>query len=77
MLMAKREMRTLVVDETVGAQTVWRLLGTLPALLKGSNIGCFLNISWKGGRIGASFFLLELLPIVCLFIFFVTVVDNC
>jgi hypothetical protein len=73
--MAEEEMHTLIVDKTVGALEIWHLLGTLPVLLKDSNIGHFLNVSWKGGRITA-FFLLELLRIVCLFIFFVTVVDN-
>jgi hypothetical protein len=63
MLMAEGEMHTLVVDKTVGAQAIWHLLGTLPVLLKDSNIGRFLDISGKGGRI-AAFFLLELLHVV-------------
>jgi hypothetical protein len=36
-------MRTLIVDETVGALAFGRLLGTLPALLNASNVGCFLD----------------------------------
>ena len=76
--MAEGEMRTLVVDETVGAQAIGCLLGTLPVFLKGSNIGYLLNISGKGGRI-AAFLFLELLRcrIVYLFIFFVSIIDDC
>ena len=75
--MAEREMHTLVVDKTVGAQTSRCLLGTLPALLKGLDVGYFRNISGKGGWITAApFFLLQLLRIVH-FVIFLVIVDNC
>ena len=73
-LMAQGEMCTLVVDKTVGAQAFSRLLGTLPALLKASNVGCFLDISWKG-RWVTFLFLFGLLRLLLrvFFVFFVNV----
>jgi hypothetical protein len=74
--MALWKMGTLIVDETVGAQAFCHLLGTLPVLLKASNVGCFLDISWKGCWV-ATFFHFGLLCVLHFFIFFVTVIDSC